>query len=97
MNQLEKEMNAAISKGIHWSKDNTKVIRDPACRDYADVYLNDNRIATVLTGNWLTTSVRVNVDMLRRYPTRTRISRLRALGVDVCIHKGEVLLDGEPI
>ena len=56
------------------------------------VYLHGNHIATVTQG-----SVRVNIDTLRKYPTVTTKSRLRALGVNVCTKKGITYLYGEAI
>ena len=85
MRQIEKEMLAAIAAGRDWSKDNTKVIGPR-------VLLHGHHIATL--GN---DGVLVNTDTLRQWPTRTTMSRLRALGVNVCTRKGEVLLNGEAI
>ena len=41
--------------------------------------------------------VHVNRVTLREWPTRTTMSRLRALGVDVYTRKGNVILDNEII
>ena len=63
-----------------------------------EVYLHGNHIASVEShplSDLLT--VKANIDTLFKYPTRTTLSRLRALGVDVCIRKGEVILYGEPL
>ena len=85
MRQIEKEMLSAIHSGRDWSKDNTTVIGPR-------VLLHGHHIATL--GN---NGVVVNTDTLRQWPTRTTMSRLRALGVDVCTRKGEVLLNGETL
>ena len=97
MRQIEKEMLAAIKYGRDWAKDNTRVVHDLDYREFTDVYLHGHRIATVVAGDYLKASVRVDVDTLRQWPTRTTMSRLRALGVDVCTRKGEVLLNGETL
>jgi hypothetical protein len=89
MRVIEKEMLSAIKQGRNWSKDNTRVepIRSTGG---ADVFLHGHHIAIVdKRGN-----VGVMVNTLRAWPTRTTMSRLRALGVDVCTRKGEVMLNG---
>jgi hypothetical protein len=98
MRLIEKEMLEAIKHGRDWSKDNTCVEVDASYRSYfADVYLHGNHIAEVICRMGCDDIVKPNVDTLRDYPTRTTMSRLRALGVDVCTRKGEVLLNGKPI
>lgn len=59
------------------------------------VWLHGNHIATVdySYGG----SVIVNKETLKKYPTNTTKSRLRALGVDVRTVKGIVMLDGKPV
>ena len=79
---------------------NTAVIGSQDSKGYRShmVYLHDNHIATVHHHRDNPTRwVQVNKDTLRDYPTRTTMSRLRALGVDVCTRKGQVMLDGLPI
>jgi hypothetical protein len=98
MRKIEKEMMAAINSGRDWGKDNTRVTVAAGYRSYwADVHLHGNHIAEVLCRMGCDDVVKPNLDTLRRYPTRTTMSRLRALGVDVCTRKGVVLLDGQPI
>ena len=91
MRLIEKEMNAAINSGRDWSKDNTRVIPTPL--GISKVLLHGHEIAQVGRQG----GVVVNASTLREWPTRTTMSRLRALGVDVCTRKGEVMLFGEPI
>ena len=91
MRLIEKEMNAAINAGRDWSKDNTRVI--PTSVGVSRVLLHGHEIAQVSRHG----SVVVNASTLRAWPTRTTMSRLRALGVDVCTRKGEVMLNGEAI
>ena len=98
MRVIEKEMNAAINGGRDWSKDNTRVVVEADYRSYfADVYLHGHHIAEVFCAMGCDDHVHVNRDTLRQWPTRTTMSRLRALGVDVCTRKGEVMLNGEAI
>ena len=59
----------------------------------SDVFLHGNHIARVL----LVRRVVVNWRTLSDYPTRTTMSRLRALGVDVYARKGAVMLDGQEV
>ena len=98
MRQIEKDMLEAIKHGNDWSKDNTKVVVDAGYRSYfVDVYLHGNHIAEIICRMGWPDVVKPNVDTLRDYPTRTTMSRLRALGVDVCTRKGEPMLNGEAI
>jgi hypothetical protein len=98
MRVIETEMLEAIKHGRSWKKDNTQVNIDAGYRTYfADVYLHDNHIAEVICRMGSDDRVKPNVETLRAYPTRTTMSRLRALGVDVCTRKGEVMLNGEAI
>ena len=98
MRLIEKEMLEAIKHGRDWSKDNTRVEVSSGYRTYfADVYLHDNLIAEVWCRMGCDDVVKVNADVVLDWPTRTTMSRLRALGVDVCTRKGEVLLNGEAI
>ncbi len=100
MRKIELEMVHNITSGQNWSQANTTITRvEHDFQSVIDVYLHGNHIATI-TGaahgrdEWW---VNVNTSTLRAFPTRTTMSRLRALGVDVHTHKGEVLLDGEAI
>lgn len=63
----------------------------------AIVYLHNNPIATVYNPSSLDEHVVVNEWTLRAWPTPTTMSRLRALGVDVCTRKGEIYLNGVPL
>jgi len=99
MRLIEKEMLEAIKNGRDWYKDNTCVEVDASYRSYfADIYLHGNHIAEVVCRMGMDDLVvKPNVDTLLKYPTRTTMSRLRALGVDVCTRKGQVLLNGEAL
>lgn len=98
MRLIEKEMNHAVDNGLDWAKDNTLVVSTASFRAYwSGVYLHGNHIADVYWNMAGDRKVEVDTDTLRDYPTRTTMSRLRALGVDVCTRKGVVHLDGKPL
>jgi len=98
MRQIETDMMEAIKHGRDWSKDNTRTAVEAGYRSYfVDVYLHGNHIAEVICRMGCDDIVKPNINTLLDYPTRTTMSRLRALGVDVCTRKGEVMLDGKPI
>jgi hypothetical protein len=92
MRVIETEMLEAIKHGKDWSKDNTRV-ESVQSTGGADVFLHGHHIATVQRDGLAL----VIVNTLRQWPTRTTMSRLRALGVDVCTRKGVVLLNDQPI
>jgi len=98
MRKIESEMIHNVMTGRDWSLANTRVDRVTG-HPIVEVRLHDNHIATVYNAcdgrsRWF---VEVNIRTLRDYPTRTTMSRLRALGVDVCTCKGRVILDGNDI
>jgi len=104
MRKIESEMIAAIQAGKAFLKDNTEVIPTHVLGeteaddfDVMNVLLHGNDIASVFDAGTADEFTTVNVSTLRTWPTRTTMSRLRALGVDVCTRKGEVLLNGETI
>ena len=86
MRKIEKEMLNAISEQRYWHKDNTMVHSDGM------VYLHGNHIATVNDD-----SIDINLYTLRRWPTMTTRSRLRALGADLVSIKGVLHLNGKSI
>ena len=97
MRHIEKEMNAAIKHGRNWSKDNTRVaVKRIDGMVFSDVFLHSHLIASVTMWKGKP-ATSVCKDTLRQWPTRTTMSRLRALGVDVCTRKGEVMLNGAAI
>lgn len=83
MRKIEVEMLAAVRGCMSWSSGNTWVLpyHDPGGASGARVYLHGNHIADVPVGG----PVKVNHDTLKRWPTSTTVSRLRALGVDARI------------
>jgi hypothetical protein len=92
MRKIEKLMNDAIHSQKRWSLQNTIV--SPIDDVNVAVYLHGHEIAIVNTYNGFTMT---NIDTLRRYPTNTTKSRLRALGVSVSTRKGVTYLDGKAI
>ena len=99
MRLIEKEMLEAIRDGRDWAKDNTRVeVESGDCIQFiANIYLHTHLIAVVWCRKGFNDVVTVSEDTLSEWPTRTTMSRLRALGVDVCTRKGEVMLNGESI
>ena len=96
MRKIESEMLFNVMMGRDWSQANTRTERASSDDAVMIVRLHGHHIATVWGAchgrdQW---AVEVNTDTLRRWPTRTTMSRRRALGVDVCTRKGEVMLDG---
>ena len=92
MRKIEQLMNNAINHHVRWSLQNTIV--SPLDEITVAVYLHGHEIALI---NQRTGFVMTNVDTLRRYPTNTTKSRLRALGVNVSTRKGVTYLDGKAI
>jgi hypothetical protein len=88
MRKLEQAMIAAINARKNWAGGNTsvRVIDDLN----SAVFLHGNHIADYNSGNGF---VMVNTDTLRRWPTPTTKSRLRALGANVYTKSGTVYLD----
>ena len=100
MRKIEREMIAAVVNRRDWRKDNTAVYYISAEESgdplgaHAEIKLHNNLIAEL----WYDVGqVIVNVHMLRRYPTPTTKSRLRALQVNVTTNKGITYLDNEAI
>jgi hypothetical protein len=87
---VEKKMVEAVNLGIPFHGSNTMVTIDFST---AHVYLFGKHIASVVNGG---TPI-VNLDTLRRHPTPTTKSRLRALGVDVYTKNGITFVNGEEV
>jgi hypothetical protein len=88
MRKIEQQMIDAIHNQTRWQSGNT-VVRSKT-EDSMSIYLHDNHIADVYCP---TGFVLVNEETLRKYPTNTTKSRLRALGVHVFTHKGVTYLN----
>lgn len=101
MRVIEKQMLNAIDNKIDWTKDNTSVFFISANESgnphgsRSEVYLHGNHIASYWHG--LNDALEVCENTLKRYPTNTTKSRLRALGVNVTTKRGVTYLNGEVI
>lgn len=95
MRKIEKEMIQAATtinrqeSSVSWSKDNTSV---SGRKGLVNIYLHGNHIAAFIDG-----MLQVNLDTLRRWPSMTTRSRLRALGANLVSIKGTLHLDGKSI
>lgn len=93
MRKVEQDMLKAIHSKSNWKCGNTEVQYLPlvqlpyhARAEQAKVFLHGNQIATVVYENGL-----VYVTLVaEQWPTRTTTSRLRALGIDARVYKGEL-------
>jgi hypothetical protein len=90
MRQIEEKMLEAIEDRKDWNSGNTEVISNGDGLSW--VYLHGNRLACSAYG-----SIEPDYQTLRTWPTRTTMSRLRALGVDVCTRRGDIYLNGEKL
>ena len=93
MRKIEQDMLSAIANGENWQSGNTSVTNDD---EGITVRLHGHRIAWIPAHfgrslRWL----EVDIETLRRWPTVTTKSRLRALGVDLTQTKGKIYIDGE--
>jgi hypothetical protein len=105
MRKIEQQMIRALTLPLNWSKDNTEVYYISAKESgnphgaRAEIYLHNNHIATY----WYEykalgkQALEVNVETLKRYPTVTTKSRLRALGADLVSRKGKLFLNGKEV
>jgi len=83
MRKIEQEMVSALNGRRNWRKGNTEVLQDRNCGGMS-VYLHHNLIAFT-HGSEVLPVLRTFLN----YPTRTTVSRLRALGIDAAIRKGQ--------
>jgi len=91
MRKIEEQMLTALVRGRNFKSGNTEVVQSKS--GAADVYLHGNHIACVSCSCSGDMNVAVNYDTLRRWPTRTTASRLRALGCDVFQRKNVLYCD----
>lgn len=98
MRKIEKQMLEAIREGRNWQGGNTTVAhypKDSGIR-FCTVTLHGNHIADVWDGGKCG-EVSAVADTFKRWPTRTTVSRLRALGIDASTRKGVACINGEPV
>jgi hypothetical protein len=93
MNKIEIKMYEAIDNKQDMEEGNTVVFYSHEHRA-SGVFLHDHNL-----GNFMhdTRKFVTNIDTLREYPTKTTLSRLRALGVEVERYNNSLWLDGECI
>lgn len=89
MRKIEKKIVEAVRVRKSAIINNTATLYDET-DNVSKVYLFGNHIGSFLyySGVFLP-----NTQTLRKYPTKTTMSRLRAFGVDVGTKKGEVYLN----
>ncbi len=92
MRKIEQKMNRANARGESWAGGNTKVVT--LANGVSEVFLHGHHIARCWDCGL---TVDVDTDTLLDWPTRTTMSRLRALGVDVCTRRGDIYLNGEKL
>lgn len=92
MRKIEKQMIDAVMSRTSWSNSNTRVECNTPTT--AEIFLHNNHIATF---NNATDVLRVNLYTLRKWPSMTTRSRLRALGADLVSIKGTLHLNGQSI
>lgn len=93
MRKIEQLMNKAIRTAYDETikvGSNTLVVADK--RGGVDVYLHGNHIASGYKGDFV-----ANAATFYNWPTRTTVSRLRALGIDARVKGGAAILDGSAI
>ena len=88
MRKIEQQMIAAIYNQNVWQSGNTRV--RIKTEDSMSVYLHGNHIADVYCP---TGFILVNTETLRKWPSPTTKSRLRALGANVATRKGVTYLN----
>lgn len=91
MREIEHSMWFAIRRKYNWEKGNTAVVYDPSS-EKSGVFLFDNHIGNY---NHILQEFETNIDTLESYPSKTTMSRLRALGVDVHRNCNVLYLHGE--
>ena len=93
MRKIEKQLIEAIKAKTSFNKDNTSTIYYPVTNITA-VFLHGNHIGTYMH---LYDGFRPDINTLKRWPTNTTKSRLRALGVALTQKKGVLHIDGVAI
>ena len=105
MRKIEQQMVAAAFGKKSVNLGNTSVVYQPevqnptrSAMELSKVYLHGNHIASVIHDSmYAGDRVVVNQETLRRWPSVTTKSRLRAFGVNVTTKKGVTYLNGLPV
>jgi len=99
MRKIEQNMVQAIRNGEDWSEGNTAVVHTDSF-NYA-VKLHGNVIAYAFSYGQGYEVFRGDAvpdfDTFHKWPTRTTVSRLRALGINASVKQGVPMIDGKPI
>lgn len=98
MRKIEKQMIDAIKQRKNWQGSNTTVThhaKDSGI-SFCQVMLHGNHIADIWDAG-LNGEMFPILDTFRNWPTRTTVSRLRALGINANIRKGQPCIDGVPV
>ena len=94
MRTIETKMLAAIAAKQYFGLDNT-VVHYNNQTDQSEVRLFGNHILTYCHGK--PDALQVNKRTFLAHPTRTTVSRLRALGINARIKQGQPTIDGVAI
>ena len=91
MRKIEQQMNRAIARGESWAGGNTQVVT--LANGGSEVFLHGHLIAMVDDFG----IARPIISTLVAWPTRTTMSRLRALDINVYQRNGDIYIDGEKV
>lgn len=84
MRKIEQQMLEAVQNGTNWTKDNTRV---HSVIGGMEVQLHGNTLGIYEDQGGGSFGFTVDKNTLKKYPTNTTKSRLRALGVNVYTKK----------
>lgn len=97
MRKIEQQTIDAIKARKDWRCSNMGVFYETAGNPFgprSEIYLHGNHIADY----WhVSGELDIDTDTLKRWPSNTTLSRLRALGANVRRCKGVILLNDEPL
>lgn len=100
MRKIEQNMLKAIELGVNWKQDNTSVYLLPTSEtgnphgSRSEVYLHSHHLGDFWHNSG---TFEVNERTVRDWPTRTTMSRLRALGINASIKQGRPYIDDKPL
>lgn len=94
MRKVEQEMINAIAARKNWAGGNTMVVfSDAQVMGAGRVSLHGHDIAIIMQDG----SIRPKKETFRQWPTRTTVSRLRALGIGAHLKDGQPCIDDNPL
>ena len=94
MRTIETKMLEAVINKTNWQLDNTSV-KYNAETDTSRVHLFNNHICSY--HHRKDNAPRANKTVFTKYPTRTTVSRLRALGIDARVKNKQPTINGVAI